>query len=224
MEVIKPMYIVNTKRGRPPTNKYKQGYFKPKHPEKYKGDVEHIVYRSSWEKKCMEFFDQTPEIVNWSSEELYIPYISPKDMKYHRYYVDFQLWVSTPKGLKYFLIEVKPYIETVVPRKRIGVKDEVYEKKVETYLTNQAKWEAAENYAKENGGEFKVWTERELYPKTIVEKRKKEKYEKHTQLGSYRKGASKYASKQRKLAKETGLPVYGINLHKQIKPKKKPKN
>ena len=51
-----------------------QGLFKPKNPQKYVGDPNKIVYRSSWECKVMSWLDKTPEILTWASEELIVPY------------------------------------------------------------------------------------------------------------------------------------------------------
>ncbi len=59
-------------------NSYK-GRFKPKNPEKYNGNAENIVFRSSWELRCMKYFDDHPGIIWWSSEEMHIPYYSPVD-------------------------------------------------------------------------------------------------------------------------------------------------
>ncbi len=40
-----------------------QGYFKPKNPQKYKGDPTNIIYRSGWELKFMLYVDSHPEIL-----------------------------------------------------------------------------------------------------------------------------------------------------------------
>ena len=47
-------------------SKYK-GLFKPKNPKKYKGDPTNIIYRSSWEKQMMIYFDNNEHIVEWQS-------------------------------------------------------------------------------------------------------------------------------------------------------------
>ena len=70
-----------------------KGKFKPKNPIKYKGDVKDIVYRSSWELKMMKYCDTTKSIVEWGSEEIVIPYVSPWDGRYHRYFPDFYVKV-----------------------------------------------------------------------------------------------------------------------------------
>ena len=65
-----------------------KGRFKPKNPEKYRGDPTNIVYRSLWEFKFFKFIDLHPDVIWWQSEEVAIPYLSPIDGKMHRYYPD----------------------------------------------------------------------------------------------------------------------------------------
>ena len=72
-----------------------KGKFKPKYPTKYQGDIKEIVYRSSWELKMMKYCDTTKSIIEWGSEELVIPYVSPWDGRYHRYFPDFYIKVRT---------------------------------------------------------------------------------------------------------------------------------
>ena len=83
-----------------------KGKFKPKNPIKYKGDLKEIVYRSSWELKMMKYCDTTKSIVEWGSEEIVIPYLSPWDGRYHRYFPDFYVKVRSKNGsLKKYIIE-----------------------------------------------------------------------------------------------------------------------
>ena len=56
-----------------------KGFFKPKNPIKYKGDPTNIIYRSSWEQRCMVYFDLNLNVLEWQSEEFFIPYKSPID-------------------------------------------------------------------------------------------------------------------------------------------------
>ncbi|NDB59780.1 head completion protein, partial [bacterium] len=96
---------------------YKQGFFKPKHPEKYKGDANNIVYRSGWEKRVMDWCDTNKNVVSWSSEEVIIPYISPIDNRPHRYFVDFYVQAKDNNGnLQTYLLEVKPKAQTIEPK------------------------------------------------------------------------------------------------------------
>ena len=66
-----------------------KGRFRPKNPQKYKGDANNIIYRSTWEIKVMNYLDDNPNVIWWGSEELPIPYYSPVDKKMHRYFPDF---------------------------------------------------------------------------------------------------------------------------------------
>ena len=74
-------------------NSYK-GWFKPKNPAKYNGNAENIVFRSSWELRCMKYFDDNPAVIWWSSEEMSVPYYSPVDDRMHRYFPDFIIKVQ----------------------------------------------------------------------------------------------------------------------------------
>ena len=143
----------------PRSTKYYQGRFVPKHPEKYVGDVNNIVFRSSWELKMMKWLDETPAILKYSSEELKIPYRSPKDGELHRYYPDFLIEYVTKDGeIKKALLEVKPEKETQPPKG--GGRN--YQQRAITYAVNQSKWKAATAFAKQNGMEFLVLTEHHL--------------------------------------------------------------
>ena len=66
----------------------------------------------------MHWLDKNPSIVSWASEELIVPYKSPVDNKFHRYYPDFLVKVRTKEGkLKTLMIEVKPKKQTQEPKK-----------------------------------------------------------------------------------------------------------
>lgn len=146
---------------------YKQGFFRPRNPFKYKGDPTNIVYRSGWEKRIMDWLDQKEDVKLWSSEEVVIPYKSPIDNRYHRYFVDFYVEVVDSKGNTHVtLIEVKPLAQTREPKKpKRNTKR--YLTEVVTYGINQAKWKAAEEYCKDKGWEFKILTEKEIFNKKI---------------------------------------------------------
>jgi hypothetical protein len=143
-------------------SKYHQGKFKPKNPQKYKGDPTNIIYRSSWERKFLKYCDTNENIIEYSSEEIALPYRSPVDGKIHRYFPDFYIKVKESTGeTKKYLIEIKPKKQLVKPkvpkRQTKGYLYEVYE-----YAKNQAKWETAREYCKDRNWEFKVLTEDDL--------------------------------------------------------------
>lgn len=138
------------------------GKFKPKNPEKYKGDPTNIIWRSRWECRVMSYFDTNPAIISWSSEEIVIQYRSPVDQKPRRYFPDF--WVKYRDGtgkIKEAIIEVKPFHQTQEPAKK-KINNRRYITEVQTYVVNQEKWRVADIYCKQRGWEFHVWTEKEL--------------------------------------------------------------
>jgi hypothetical protein len=142
--------------------RYKQGNFKPKNPEKYKGDPTKIVYRSQWELKLMLYLDHKPSILWWKSEEIAIPYRSPVDNKIHRYFPDFIVGLINSEGKREtVMIEVKPKAQTKEPTKPQKVSRK-YINEVFTYGVNKAKWLAAENYCADRGWKFRVMTEEHL--------------------------------------------------------------
>lgn len=135
-----------------------KGIFKPSKPEKYRGDSRNICYRSSFELKYMRYLEQSDDVLEWASEEISIPYISPKDGKVHRYFPDF--WVRT-RNKGEWIIEVKPLKETMTPQapKKPGKR---FLKEVMTFGVNSAKWEAAKEFCNKNNMKFALVTEKEL--------------------------------------------------------------
>ena len=147
----------------PRDGKYHQGRFHPQNPQKYKGDVNNIIYRSSWELKFMQWCDRNENIMEYGSEEFWIPYVSPVDNRVHRYFPDFIIKVKeSNEEIKTYVIEVKPKRQTVPPKQKSRVtKSYLYE--VQTYAVNQSKWNAADEWCKDRRLEFKVITEQELF-------------------------------------------------------------
>lgn len=138
------------------------GKFRPKNPAKYVGDSTNIIYRSSWECRLMDWFDRNPDVISWASEELIIPYKSPVDGKFHRYFPDFLVKLRTKDGKnRTLLIEVKPKYQTQPPVQP-SRKTKKFINEVVTYGVNQAKWKAANEYCADRGWEFRVITEDHL--------------------------------------------------------------
>ena len=136
--------------------------YKPKNPQKYQGNPNNIICRSSWERKFCVWGDVNKNIISWASEEMSIPYLSPKDNRVHRYYPDYLIKVKEKNNkISSYVIEVKPKKQTQPPKKRSRVtKSYIYE--CQTYAINQAKWKAANEFCKDNKIEFKIITEDEL--------------------------------------------------------------
>ena len=139
-----------------------KGRFQPSYPNKYKGDHRNIIYRSLWERKFMVYCDTNQNILEWGSEEMCLPYKSPVDNRYHKYFPDFYIKVRESNGkIKKYIIEIKPLKQTIEPKvQKRKTKGYIYE--VVEYAKNQAKWEAAREWCADHGYEFKVITEQEL--------------------------------------------------------------
>jgi len=139
-----------------------KGYFKPKNPAKYRGDPTKIIYRSSWELKLMLYLDTHPEIIEWASEEFFIPYRSPIDNKMHRYFPDFKVKKMLPNNQsETIVIEIKPRSQSIPPTMK-SKPTKRYLREVMTYGINEAKWKAANEYCKDRKWKFMVMTEKEL--------------------------------------------------------------
>lgn len=160
-EHCSPFFCLNITMRRHGEKSPYSGRFKIKNKHKYIGDPENVWYRSSWECMYMSWLDKTDAILEWKSEEIQIPYLSPKDGEYHRYFPDFWIKAQTKTGIKEFIIEIKPASQVEKPKtpKR---QTKQYKLKLLTWMINQQKFEAATNYAIENNMEFKILTEKEL--------------------------------------------------------------
>ena len=111
----------------------------------------------------MIYCDTNEKILEWGSEEFIVPYRSPVDNRYHRYFPDFYIKVKDKNGkIKNMIIEIKPYKQCIEPKvQKRKTKGYIYE--VVEYAKNQAKWEAAREWCLDRGYEFKVLTENELF-------------------------------------------------------------
>ncbi len=139
-----------------------KGRYQPSYPKKYKGNPTKIIYRSLWELKFMKYCDSNKNILEWGSEEVIVPYRSPIDNRYHRYFPDFYIKVRESNGqIKKYVIEIKPKKQCIEPKVQKR-KTKSYIREVCEYAKNQAKWEAATEYCKDRKLEFKVLTENEL--------------------------------------------------------------
>lgn len=140
-----------------------QGYYEPKNPEKYVGDVSKIRYMSSWELNFMNFLDNNPNILRWSSEEIAIPYVKPTDNRVHRYYPDFWVEYENKSGeLVREIMEVKPESQTKPPTTR-GKRKKTQLTEQIMYAINVAKWEACQQFCNKYGMKFRLVTEKQLF-------------------------------------------------------------
>ena len=141
------------------------GKFSPKNTNKYLGDPTNIWYRSLWERRVMAHLDENPSVIGWSNEEIIIPYLSPVDNKWHRYFPDFMVKIKNKEGVtESMILEVKPASQSAPPQKKSKV-TKSYIREVMTWGVNEAKWNAAVEYCKDRNWTFRVITENDIFKK-----------------------------------------------------------
>lgn len=143
----------NIKQLRPKRNStFKQGYINRDMCKKLfeSTKTEPIIFRSSWEKKFIEWCESSPLVLKWGSECCKIPYNIGKE--YHTYYPDFIVTTITGET---WIVEIKPYNETQKPKQPNSYA-------WNTYCKNMCKWRAAVEFCQLRGWKFKVFTEKTL--------------------------------------------------------------
>jgi len=144
------------------SNNVYKGRYRVVNPGKYAGDHTKVIFRSMWEYKFMKYCDHNPSILEWGSEEIVIPYLSPVDGKIHRYFVDFYCRIQESNGrTQRYLIEIKPSKFTRPPDQPQR-RTPRYLQEVFTWGVNQAKWQAARDFCENRGWRFEILTEHEL--------------------------------------------------------------
>jgi hypothetical protein len=101
-------------------------------------------------------------VIQWSSEEIIIPYVSPMDNKIHRYFPDFWVKTAAKNGvINTMIIEIKPHAQCKEPVRQEKITRR-YINEVTTYGVNSAKWKAAEQFCLDRKWQFKILTEKDL--------------------------------------------------------------
>lgn len=138
-----------------------KGLYTPLNDHKYRG-TRPIIYRSGLELSFFRWCDRNERVLQWGSESVVIPYISPKDGRMHRYFVDNVLILQTDKGNKKFLVEIKPEKQTMPPSQSVrkSKKNLLFEQI--TWAINSSKWDAAKAWCAKNNFEFVILTEKQL--------------------------------------------------------------
>ena len=109
-----------------PNAKTRQGYYKVTNKDKYVGDPDLVIFRSSWEFAFCRYCDFSPSVKRWSSEPVSIPYYdrvskleecaklgldpnNPSNWEVKNYNTDF--WYEVDNGrdkLEKIFVEIKP--------------------------------------------------------------------------------------------------------------------
>jgi len=144
---------------KPRKGKIKQGYFYPKNPDKYMGDLTKIIYRSSWERSFLNFCDLSSDVLKYEIEPFSIKYLNPLTKRIHKYFIDFYVEFQSPDGIEKWLVEIKPIKHTQKPKrpKRQTAKSlKNFISAYKRYQMNMAKFKAATEFANLNGLKFDV--------------------------------------------------------------------
>lgn len=166
------------------TSRTLQGYYKPQNPEKYIGDINLIIYRSSWEMNFCRWADFSPSVVRWSSEPMKVKYAdkvskleeckkygldpnNPKNWVIKNYNVDFYVEIKRDENtIEKWLVEIKPansLKKPVPPALNSSIKEQRrFNIEAKNYLINQEKWKSMNEHAQKMGAKFYVFTENEL--------------------------------------------------------------
>ena len=137
--------------------RFAQGKFNLKNPEKYIGKKT-PTFRSGWEFHFMKFCDEHYSINQWASEAVKIPYRNPLTGKQTIYVPDFFIAYSDKTGQQRVeLIEVKPSNQTLKEKLGRSKHNQAH------WVINQAKWEAARAWCKQQGITFRIVTEQDIF-------------------------------------------------------------
>lgn len=133
-----------------------QGKYKPRNPEKYRGNVREIIYRSQAELQFMSILDENKDVISWASEELSVRYYNPIKCRWSRYFPDFIIHKRNKDTniSEIIMIEIKPLEQTKPPKR--GGKMETYMRKMMEWTVNQYKWKAAIEFCKKHKMKFVV--------------------------------------------------------------------
>lgn len=141
---------------------YKQGLYTPTNSHKYTGRG-NPRYLSGWELKFFRWCDNNPNVVEWSSENVVIPYVNPLTGRTHRYMVDNRVVIKEGNKTVKYLIEIKPSKQTRKPTSHGNKKQSTLLYENVEYIRNQAKWKAAKTWCDKHGYKFQIITENELF-------------------------------------------------------------
>lgn len=121
-----------------------------------------LNFKSSLELTALKYCDMNKYVKSYSLEPFAISYLKPTTGRIHRYFVD--LFIEFDNNQK-FIVEIKPFSETIEPKKPSKKTEKAllnYQKALQTFAINTAKWSSAQAFCKEKGLTFIILTENEL--------------------------------------------------------------
>jgi len=136
--------------------RFAQGIYEVKNLTKYVGKKK-PTYRSGWELDVFRFCDANPNILEWASEPIRIPYFNPIKGRKTTYVPDILLIYKDKLGKQRTeLIEIKPKKQSFMTE-GLSVKERT------VVQINHLKWKAAVQWCKQHNIVFRVITEDQLY-------------------------------------------------------------
>lgn len=135
-------------------SRYHQGIIDPNTCHKLYDSCknEPIIYRSGLEYRFIKWCEKNDNVAKWASEPICIEYILASDKRKHKYFPDFIF--ETKSGKKY-IVEIKPYAQTIQPK----TTSSSYDKR--NWVKNISKWNAVKDFIKtQKNTEFIIITER----------------------------------------------------------------
>lgn len=136
--------------------RFKQGYINPTSCKKLFPSQKNtpIIYRSSYEKRFIEYLESNKNVEYWGSECTPIEYVDAFDNTKHTYYPDY---IALINGV-YYLFEVKPHNQCITPDKTLPKDSYAWR----TYIKNVSKWKATQTLCESRGMKFQIITEKTI--------------------------------------------------------------
>jgi hypothetical protein len=107
----------------------------------------------------MRLIDESPNIIQWASEELAIKYFDPITQRTRRYFPDFVLIQKEKnESISKLMVEIKPLNQIRQPRKTSRKSMENYMKELMEWTKNMAKWKAAKAWCESRNMKFAIVT------------------------------------------------------------------
>lgn len=114
---------------------------------------------SELERKAMVYFDTSPNIIEWISEELEVKYLDTTTNKLRTYYPDMVIKFINKQGEEHTsIIEVKSSREAKPPARQ----GKNYQDRLKLWTLNSCKFNAAKKFASQRGWSFQILTEEHL--------------------------------------------------------------
>ena len=136
--------------------RFKQGYINPQTCKKLFPSKRNtpIIYRSSYERRFIEYLESNPKVQYWGSECTPIDYTDSYDNTHHTYFPDY---VALIEGV-YHLFEIKPYNQCIAPSPLLPKDGYAWK----TYIKNLSKWKATQTLCESKGMKFQIITEKTI--------------------------------------------------------------